>query len=142
MAELKTQRRDDANVLDFLEGIEHQRRREDALTLLPLFESVTGWKATMWGDSIVGFGEYHYHYKSGREGDWPVTGFSPRKQATTIYIMPGFTDYQEQLKRLGKHKHSSSCLYINKLADVDVEVLMELVADAMGVMKERYPVKG
>ena len=88
---------------------------------------VTGAEPQMWGDSIVGFGSYHYVYASGREGDWPLTGFSPRKRNLTLYIMAGFDEYDELLSRLGKFKTGKSCLYINKLEDVDQEVLAELV---------------
>ena len=87
-------------------------------------KQITGSPARMWGDSIVGFGHYHYRYKSGREGDWFVTGFSPRKQDLTIYIMPGFSDFIDQLSRLGKHRTSVSCLYLKKLEDVDMDVLV------------------
>lgn len=92
----------------------------------------------MWGDSIVGFGEYHYKYKSGREGDWFITGFSPRKQNLTIYIMPGFSEYADLLKKLGKHKHSVSCLYLNKLADIDFQVLEKLIAKSVVDMASLY----
>ena len=99
-------------------------------------EEVTGEKAVMWGDSIVGFGTYHYVYASGREGDWPVTGFAPRKQALTLYIMSGFDQYDELLARLGKHSTGKSCLYIKRLSDVDVDVLRELVAESVAHMGE------
>ena len=137
MSDLKT-RPTRASVDRFLASIEHPRRRADARTLLPLFERVTGSKARMWGESIVGFGEYHYVYASGREGDWPVTGFSPRKQNLSIYIMPGFSDYQDLLGKLGKHKHSVSCLYINKLDDIDPEVLEALIAASVSRMQTLY----
>lgn len=90
----------------------------------------------MWGTSIVGFGSYHYKYDSGREGDMPVTGFAPRKQSLTLYIMPGFDAYEDLLSKLGKHKTGKSCLYINKLADVDMDVLRELVKQSVEAMKE------
>ena len=90
-------------------------------------KEITKKKAVMWGPSIVGFGSYHYKYESGREGDMPLTGFSPRKQSLTVYIMPGFDEYEDMLGRLGKHKVGKSCLYINKLADVDKSVLRELI---------------
>ena len=126
MAALKT-RPTDASVADFLDAVESEGRREDAWAVLRLMEEVTGEKPVMWGDSIVGFGSYHYRYASGREGDWPVTGFSPRKQALTLYIMSGFPRHQELMGRLGKHRTGKSCLYINKLADIDQDVLRELV---------------
>ncbi|WND02850.1 DUF1801 domain-containing protein [Temperatibacter marinus] len=130
--------KNDADVLTFIEGLENKRRREDSLKLLPLFERITGQPATMWGDSIVGFGSYHYKYASGREGDWCLTGFSPRKANTTLYIMNGFSDYKDQLSHLGKHKHSKSCLYINKLEDVDLEVIEEMIADSTAYMRSKY----
>lgn len=93
----------------------------------------------MWGDSIVGYGQYHYHYDSGREGDFLVTGFSPRKQNLSIYIMPGFKKYQTLLNRLGKHKHSVSCLYIKRLSDIDEHVLAQLIKRSVQEMRRMYP---
>ena len=92
----------------------------------------------MWGSSIVGFGSYHYRYASGREGDWPVAGFSPRKQNLVIYIMPGFSDYGDLLGKLGKYRTGKSCLYVNKLDDVDLELLEQLVRESVAEMKRRY----
>ena len=138
MSDPKTQLTD-ASVDDFLAGVANARRREDSIKVLELMQDVTGEPPRMWGDSIVGFGTYHYHYKSGREGDWPRTGFSPRKQYLAIYIMPGFTEYQDLLTRLGKHRTSVSCLYINKLQDVDTEVLREIITAAYQEMAKRYP---
>lgn len=138
MSDLKTQA-NDASVEDFLAAVPNARRREDSGKVLDLMLEVTGEPARMWGDSIVGFGTYHYRYKSGREGDWPRTGFSPRKQYLAIYIMPGFDEYEALLSRLGKHRTSVSCLYINKLADVDMDVLREIVAGSYEEMARRYP---
>lgn len=138
MSDLKTQV-NDASVEDFLAAVPNARRREDSGKVLDLMREVTGEPARMWGDSIVGFGTYHYRYKSGREGDWPRTGFSPRKQYLAIYIMPGFAEYEALLSRLGKHRTSVSCLYINKLADVDMDVLREIVAGSYQEMGRRYP---
>ena len=101
MSDLKT-KPTKKSVLKFLKSIENERRRNDGLTLLPLFEKITGVKPVMWGDSIVGFGSYHYKYASGREGDWPITGFSPRKQNMSIYVMPGFSNYQRLVEKAGK----------------------------------------
>jgi hypothetical protein len=129
MTELKTQR-NNGNVVDFLESIDNRARREDGLELLRLYEQWTGQKAVMWGESIVGFGSYHYKYASGKEGDWPVAGFSPRKQSLTIYIMNGFDSYGSLLKKLGKHKTSVSCLYVSRLADIDMTVLEDIVKDS------------
>jgi hypothetical protein len=120
MAEIKT-KANDASAKDFIKGVDNITRRADGLVLLELFEKFTGEPAKMWGDSIVGFGQYHYKSeRSSQEGDWPLTAFSPRKQNMTVYIMPGFAKYEQLLKKLGKHKTSVSCLYINKLADVDI----------------------
>ena len=138
MSDPKTQL-NDASVDDFLAGVGNPRRRQDSAKVLGLMQDITGEAPRMWGDSIVGFGSYHYHYKSGREGDWPRIGFSPRKQYLAIYIMPGFGDYQDLLTRLGKHRTSVSCLYINKLADVDKDVLCEIMAAAYQEMARRYP---
>ena len=138
MSSLKTQL-NDASVEDFLASVGNARRRQDSAEVLELMQDVTGETPRMWGDSIVGFGSYHYRYKSGREGDWPRIGFSPRKQYLAIYIMPGFGDYQDLLTRLGKHRTSVSCLYINKLADVGRDVLREIIAAAYQEMARRYP---
>jgi hypothetical protein len=126
MAELKT-KLTDASVEDFLDGIADERKRQDSYTILTMMQEVTGAKAKMWGDSIVGFGSYHYKYASGREADWMLVGFSPRKQNLTLYIMSGFEQYDQLLQRLGKHSTAKSCLYIKRLADVDLAVLRELV---------------
>ncbi len=141
MAALKTQR-NDGDVRAFLEAVEHPTRRSDGLALLDLMREVTGEEAEMWGDSIVGFGSYHYRYASGQEGDWPRTGFSPRKQATTLYIMSGFSRYDELLARLGKHRTGRSCLYVNKLADVDLDVLRQLVKASYAHMGKIHPEAG
>ena len=129
-----------ASPADFIASVEHRTRRADAEILLTWFEEVTGLKATMWGPSIIGFGRYYYKYDSGREGESMLTGFSPRKSAMTLYIMPGyrFGDMRDKLARLGKHKVGKSCLYINKLADVDMEVLREIVEDGLAYMRKNY----
>ena len=126
MAELKT-KLTDASVKDFLDGIADERKRQDSYAILAMMQEVTGVEAKMWGDSIVGFGSYHYKYASGREADWMLVGFSPRKQNLTLYIMSGFEQYDQLLQRLGKHSTAKSCLYIKRLADVDLTVLRELV---------------
>lgn len=133
MTELKTQK-NDGDVEAFLHSVENKRRREDSFVILDLMREVTGEPGALWGTSIVGFGTYHYKYASGREGDWFVTGFSPRKQNMTLYIMPGFEQYNDLLSKLGKHKTGKSCLYINKLDDVDLDVLRELVAQSADYM--------
>ena len=137
MSEPKTVR-NDGNVDEFLDAVENPRRREDARRVLELMREVTGEPPKMWGSSIVGFGSYRYKYASGREGDWMITGFSPRKQNLTVYIMPGFSEFADLLAKLGKHKTSKSCLYLNKLADVDLDVLAELVRESVAVMRRRY----
>lgn len=140
MAENKTQATD-VDPLAFIEAVEHPTRRADALALHEMFTRLTGWKARMWGPSIIGYGEYHYVYDSGREGDFLATGFSPRKANQSIYVMPGYQDYDSLLDRLGKHKKGAACLYINKLADVDLAVLEELIATGLKDLAKIYPVK-
>ncbi|MBB3167667.1 DUF1801 domain-containing protein [Simiduia aestuariiviva] len=130
---LKT-RPSDASVADFLAAVEHPTRRADALVLLALFERITGEAAVLWGETIVGFGGYDYQ-RQGETLQWMQTGFSPRKQNLSIYVMNGFSDYTAQLAKLGKHKTSVSCLYINKLADVDLTVLEAILADSWAKMR-------
>jgi hypothetical protein len=125
------------SVKRFLDAVENERRREDAKKVLALMKDVTGEQPRMWGESIVGFGKYRYRYDSGREGEWFLTGFSPRKQSLTLYIMSGFSRYDELLKRLGKHKTGSSCLYVNRLEDVDEKVLRRLVKDSVAFLRKR-----
>jgi hypothetical protein len=124
---------------DFIESVEHPVRRQDALTLLDRMTRITGEEPKMWGPSIIGFGRYHYKYESGREGDFMRTGFSPRKANLVVYIMPGYTDFSPILVRLGKHKLGKSCLYLNKLADVDLDVLEELIRAGLADMAKKYP---
>ena len=126
MYELKT-KLNDGNVLEFIMKVENDRRREDSLRLLDIFREVTGEEPKMWGESIVGYGTYHYKYASGQEGDWMRTGFSPRKQALTLYVMYGLLSGEELLAGLGKYKAGKGCLYINKLDDVNLEVLKKLI---------------
>jgi len=128
----------DSSVAAFLDGVQNRRRREDAKRLLGLMIDVTGEPAKMWGTSIVGFGTYHYRYASGREGDFMRVGFAPRKQNLVVYIMPGFSSYDALLAKLGKHRTGKSCLYVNKLDDVDLGVLEELIRDSMEEMRRRY----
>jgi hypothetical protein len=134
MSENKT-KPTDQDVIDFLNDVEHKTRRQDGFTLLEMMQQITGEEAVMWG-SIIGFGSYHYKYESGREGDMPLIGFSPRKQSMTLYIMPGFDDYEDLLGKLGKHKIGKACLYVNKLADVDADVLRKLIKRSYTHMKE------
>ena len=137
MATLKT-KPTDASVDDFINQISNEQRKADCLELLKMFSEVTGEPAKMWGDNMVGFGKYHYKYKSGHEGEWFLTGFSPRKQNLTIYIMAGFQNYEELLKDLGKYKTSSSCLYLKKLEDIDRGVLKKLISTSVEDMKKKY----
>ena len=135
MAELKTQK-NDASVEDFLNGVSDERKRNDSFAILDLMRDVTGDEPAMWGTSIVGFGSYRYKYASGREGEWMVTGFSPRKQNLTLYIMSGFDNYDSLLSDLGKYKTGKSCLYINKLDDVDLATLRDLIEQSVAHMAE------
>ena len=135
MAELKTKQTDES-VTEFLNGVPDEKKRQDSFAILELMTEVTGAEPRMWGDSIVGFGSYHYRYASGREGDWFVTGFSPRKQNLTLYIMAGFDNYDQLLQNLGKHKTGKSCLYIKRLEDVDLDTLRELVSQSVQHMNE------
>jgi hypothetical protein len=138
MAGLKTQRTD-AGVEEFLNSVEHEGKRADSFALLKLMREVTGEEPAMWGPSIVGFGSYHYKYASGREGEWMLVGFSPRKRDLTLYIMDGFDGYQSLLEKLGKHRTGKSCLYINKLEDVDLPTLCELITQSVAHVRASNP---
>ena len=133
MAEPKTKETAES-VSAFLDKIADKSRREDCLAVVDIMRDVTKEEPKMWGSSIVGFGRYRYKYESGREGEWMITGFSPRKSDLTLYIMPGFEPFADLMKRLGKYKTGKSCLYIKKLADVDVDVLRELVTRSVKKM--------
>ncbi|HMQ52658.1 MAG TPA: DUF1801 domain-containing protein [Anaerolineae bacterium] len=138
MAELKT-KPNDQSVEAFLNGIADNKKRQDSFTILELMQEVTGAEAKLWGDSIVGFGRYHYRYASGREGDWFLTGFSPRKQNLTLYIMAGFDQYEALLAQLGKFKTGKSCLYIKKIEDIDLPTLRQLVQQSVDHMIRTNP---
>lgn len=138
MAENKTQPTA-ADVHAFIDGVENEQRRDDAREVLEMMSEVSGYEPTMWGPSIVGFGKYHYKYESGREGDFMRIGFSPRKNALTLYIMPGFERFDDLMGRLGKFKTGKSCLYVKNLDDVDRDVLRELVEESLDHMKKWYP---
>ena len=133
MAELKT-KLNDANVDQFLKQIKDQQKQADCFQIVELMKKATKAEPKMWGTSIVGFGDYHYKYASGREGDWFKMGFSPRTQNLTLYSMGGFTRHTELLKKLGKHSLGKGCLYIKKLEDVDTEVLKELFTKSVKEM--------
>lgn len=141
MAALKT-KRNDQPVTQFLDSVDDEKKRSDSYIIKKMMEEVTGEPSVMWGDSIVGYGTYDYKYASGREASWMLTGFSPRKQNLTLYIMPGFDRYDELLGKLGKFKTGKSCLYINKLEDINVDVLRELVRQSVAHMKESNPPQG
>jgi hypothetical protein len=141
MAELKT-KKTKQSVAQFIAGLKDPQKKDDSQALLKLMREASGEKPALWGTAIVGFGSYHYKSsRSSQEGDWPLTGFSPRKQNLTVYIMPGFGKYRVLLKKLGKHKTSVGCIYINKLADIDTRVLKKIVADSVRVMKKRHSAK-
>lgn len=129
--------KNDASVLDFINAVQDEVKRKDSFTLLEMFTEITRQEPKMWGSSIIGFGQYHYKSeRSKQEGDWPLTGFSPRKNALTLYVLSGFDDESGLLKKLGKHKTGVGCLYINKLVDVDIAVLKELIKKSYEVNKK------
>ena len=128
------------SVAAFLRAVEHPQRRADCQRVVDLMQDVTGLPPTLWGNSIIGFGSYHYVYDSGREGDMPLVGVSPRKQNLVLYIMPGFEQLQALAGKLGKHKVGKSCLYINKLADVDEPTLVKMIEKSVQIMRKRYKV--
>ena len=135
MAENKT-KPTTKSVPEFLEQIEDPKRKADCLTIAALMEKLSGSKPKMWGDSIVGFGDYHYKYASGREGDWFLVGFSPRKQNLTLYIMGYLEFYTDVLEGLGKFKHGKGCLYIKNLEDIDMDVLETLIFTSIKRLKK------
>jgi hypothetical protein len=136
MAENKT-KRTNLSVTTFIDAITDPARRADAKTLIKLMQDASGEKPQMWGPSIIGFGSYHYKYESGREGDMPLVGFSPRKAATVLYGVAGASDCQALLAKLGKHTTGKGCLYIKKLADVDQGVLQAMVGKALAATRAR-----
>lgn len=138
MAKLKTTPTD-ASVDAYIDAVEDAQKREDCRTVAAMMAEATGAPARMWGSSIVGFGSYHYRYESGREGDFMETGFAARKRALTLYVMAGFSEYGDLLAKLGKHKTGKSCLYISRLADVDQDVLREMVERSVAWIRARYP---
>jgi hypothetical protein len=135
MSELKT-KPTSQDPRELLSAVEPEEKRRDSFTLLALMERITGEQAVMWGPSIVGFGSYHYKSERSRqEGDWPLVGFSPRKQNLTLYVMAGNQDNQDLLARLGKHKTSVGCLYVKRLSDVDLDVLTALIETSFAYMR-------
>ena len=141
MAEVKT-KKNTASAVDFINSIGDEKKIRDGKMLLTLFKKITGKKPVMWGKHIIGFGEYHYKSeRSAQEGDWPLTGFTVRKTNLTIYVMQGFSDTDELLKKLGKHKKSMGCIYINKLEDIDIKILEKIVKKSFVMMKKMNKVK-
>lgn len=138
MYELKT-KETDSSVIEFIEAVDNPKKREDAYKLLDIFTEVTGFEGKMWGPSIIGFGSYHYKYASGHEGDAPLVGFSPRKAKISLYFAPGDSKREELLQQFGKHTTGKACVYINKIADIDVDVLKELILQSIKFLKETYP---
>ena len=137
MAKLKTIK-NEGSVEVFLNNVSDEKKREECYEVLEMMKAVTGEEPAMWGKSIVGFGSYHYKYESGREGDWFLTGFSPRKKNLTLYLMSGFERYKELMEKLGEYKTGKSCLYIKKLEDVDLKVLKSLISRSVKDMVEKY----
>ena len=137
MAEPKT-RPTEQSVAEFLKAIEDETRRKDCFTVAKLMEEVTRSKPKMWGPNIVGFGSYRYKYASGREADWPIAAFSPRKHNLTLYITPGLDCYDELMKKLGKHSVSNSCLHIKRLDDIHLPTLKKIVSESAKHVKKKY----
>ena len=140
MAELKT-RPTRASVTAFINSIDDSSKKADAKKIAVMMRKATGKRAKMWGTSIVGYGTYLYTNTAGKDYEWPITGFSPRKQALTVYIMPGFSPFGALMKKLGKYKNSKSCLYIKRLSDVDEDVLQKLIDGAVNRMRKTYKTK-
>ena len=136
MAEPKTQPTDQ-DVHDFLDNIEDETRRRDCYDVLDMMREATGVEPAMWGTSIIGFGKYRYKYSSGHEGEWPIIGFSPRKNDLTLYLIPGFEEFTDLLSKLGKHKTGKSCLYLKRLEQVDRDVLKELIEESVEAMADQ-----
>ncbi|MEM6829238.1 MAG: DUF1801 domain-containing protein [Bacteroidota bacterium] len=137
MSGLKT-KPTEQNVEAYINQIEPDWKRDDCRTLLSLLKRITGENPVMWGDSVVGFGSYHYKYKTGTEGDWYLTGFSPRKQNMTVYILAGFDGCEDLLNKIGKHKKSTGCLYFKRLSDINIDILEDLVIRSVDTLKTRY----
>jgi len=138
MAENKT-KKTEQSPQNYIANISDDARRADCQSIIEMMAEISGWEPKMWGASIVGFGEYHYRYDSGREGDALRIGFSNRAQNISVYIMPGYQDFEDELARLGKHKKGKACLYIKRLSDVDEAVLREIIIKGLRLMEEKYP---
>lgn len=129
----------DNSVIEFIERVENEKKRADAYQLLEIFEEVTGQEAKMWGPSIIGFGSYHYKYASGREGDAPLVAFSPRKAKISLYLTYESEERDKLLEGFGKHTKSKACIYVNKLADIDTNVLKDLIKHTVETYQNLYP---
>ncbi|KOY80524.1 DUF1801 domain-containing protein [Lysinibacillus sp. FSL K6-0232] len=138
MYELKTTETD-ASVIEFIESVDHPKKREDAYQLVDIFTEVSGYEAKMWGPSIIGFGKYHYKYQTGHEGDAPLVSFSPRKAKISLYFAPGDPEREQLLQQFGKHTTGKACVYINKLADIDIDVLKALIQQSIAFLQKTYP---
>jgi hypothetical protein len=136
--ELKTKENDNS-VIEFIENVDHPKKRQDAYRLLDIFTETTGYPAKMWGASIIGFGSYHYKYESGHEGDAPLVGFSPRKSKISLYLAACDPERETLLMKLGKHTTGKGCVYINKVDDIDVAVLQEMIRNSVKYLQETYP---
>lgn len=136
MAEIKT-KQTDASVTKFINAVPDAQKRADSQTLIKMMREITKHEPKMWGPSIIGFGTYHYKYESGHEGDMCITGFSPRKAALTIYVLPGFEKYPELMKALGKYKTGKSCLYVKRLDDIHLPTLKKLIQQSVKIVSEK-----
>jgi len=128
----------DASVENFINSVDNEQKRRDSWDMIALMKEITGSEPKMWGNSLVGFGQYHYKYASGREGKFFITGFSPRKTALTVYVMPGFDKYEDLMSKLGPYKTGKSCLYLKNLDLIDRGILEEIIRDSVAVMRDRY----
>jgi len=129
------------SVIDFINAVENETKRNDAFELLKIMQKATGFEPKMWGPSIIGFGSYHYKYKSGHEGDAPLAAFSPRKDAISLYFNSTFENKDELLTKFGKHKAGKGCIYVKKLADIDLEILNEMISLSVASIQKLYPSK-
>jgi len=127
------------SVDDFLNAVADETKRNDSFRLVQIMKEQTGFDARMWGPSIVGFGSYHYKYESGREGDAPLVGFSPRAKEISLYLYQEFTDREKLLQQLGKHKSGAGCVYVKKLQDIDIEILRKLISNSVEYLNQKYP---
>lgn len=138
MAKNKTTETENS-VTDFISLVENEVKRNDSFKIIEIFKNLTGFEPKMWGPSIIGFGSYHYKYESGHEGDAPLAGFSPRKEAIVLYFSSSYEKREELLEKLGKHKSSKACVYIKKMEDIDIEILKEMITRSVRHVKSIYP---